>query len=113
MASCITPAALAGSTWFTISAICAFLSLMMAASDCASCPCGDDSDSERLPPNARCWSDCTPARIAASVGSTKPVGVNWMAGTAVVGMSETRDDGGIGVRAHHDHGSGELAVCIQ
>src|SRR6185437_11964279 len=110
MASCITPAALAGSTWFTISAICAFLSLTMAAKACASCPWGDDRDNERLPPKAACWSVWTPVRIAASVGSTMPFGVNWMSGTAVPVMSEARDDGGIGIGTHHDHGSGELAV---
>src|SRR5690348_2236481 len=113
MASCITPSALAGSTWLTMLAICAFLSLTIAASDWASWPCGDERDSERLPPNANCWSDCTPVRIAESVGNTTPFGVNWMAGTAVPVMSETRDDGGIGVGADHDHGAGELPGCVQ
>src|SRR6185312_1997948 len=110
MASCQMPCALAGSTWLAISAICAFLSLMMADSDCATCPCGDDSDNDMLPPKAACWSDCTPVKIAESVGKTTPFAVHWIAGTEVPVILETHDKGLRRAGAHDDDGAGQLAA---
>ena len=63
MASCIRPAAKAGSTWFTYEANSLFLSPMIAVVVLASWPWGVSRFLFRPPPKALSMSASTPARI--------------------------------------------------